>query len=96
MAQLENNTHSFIVKIWIEEIADDTSNVLWRGYITHVSSGARQYLKELSDIIDFVQTYLEAMGVRPSRWMKVRLWLRKRRFFQRKSRRINPRNDKPQ
>ena len=95
MAQLEENTHSFIVKIWLEEITDETSDVLWRGYITHVSSGARLYLKELSDIIDFVQTYLESMGVRPSRRMKVCLWLRKRKFFQRESRRKNRRNDKP-
>jgi hypothetical protein len=95
MALIENNTHSFIVKIWIEEIADDTDNVLWRGYITHVSNGARLYLKELGDIVEFVQTYLEAMGVRPSRQMRLYLWLRKRQFFQRRRRQINQRDDRP-
>ena len=72
----EANTHSFIVKIWLVEVGEEAGNAVWRGHITHVPSGARRYLKEIGDIVDFVLPYLEAMGVRPSRWMLARRWLR--------------------
>ena len=76
----EASTHSFIVKIWLEEAGDSAGDGLWRGHITHVPSGARRYLKDLDDIVDVVVPYLEAMGARPSRWLRARRWLRQRRF----------------
>jgi hypothetical protein len=89
----EANTHSFIVKIWLEEIGDEARKATWRGHITHVPSGARRYLRELGDIVDFVVIYLEAMGVRPSRWAHVRRWLRRHKLFQRWGRRNNRRHN---
>jgi hypothetical protein len=83
MALHETTTHSFIVRIWLEEPAGKGGSAMWRGHITHVPSGKRRYLKELGDIVDFVQPYLEAMGVRPSWWTKARRWLKRRRFFPR-------------
>ena len=92
----EPTIHSFIVKIWLEEVVDETGNAIWRGHITHVPSGARRYLKELDDIVEFILPYLEAMGVRSSRWMLARRWLRKRRFFQFKRCWNDLRNNNPQ
>jgi hypothetical protein len=68
----ESNTHSFIVKIWLEETAAENDHATWRGHITHVPGGERRYLKQLNDIVAFIEPYLNEMGVRGGvRW---RLW----------------------
>jgi hypothetical protein len=60
---LEERTHSFIVKVWLEDTADETGQATWRGHITHVPSGERRYLKDLREMTAFVGTYLEDLGV---------------------------------
>jgi hypothetical protein len=50
---------SFIVKLWLEDIGDETKQMGWHGYITHVPSGERQYLRELADILTFIKPYLK-------------------------------------
>ena len=72
----EANTHSFIVRIWLEEVASATRGAKWRGHITHVPSGTRHYLKGLDDIIDFIVPYLETMGVWPRCWIRSWQWMR--------------------
>jgi hypothetical protein len=64
MDLVEFNTHSFIVKIWLEEAAEDHHRGKWRGHITHVPGGERRYLKNLGEIVAFIAPYLESMGVR--------------------------------
>lgn len=64
MDLLESNTHSFIVKLWLEEIVEETGRAIWRGHITHVPSGERRYLKGLDGITAFVAPYLEQMAVK--------------------------------
>ena len=71
----EATTQSFIVKIWLEETAEETGRARWRGYITHVPSGERRHLKDLGDITAFIVPYLEQMGV------KLTLILGRRRWF---------------
>ena len=63
MDLFETTTHSFIVKVWLEESAHESNQALWRGSITHVLSGKRRYLDDLQDIFAFIASYLEAMGV---------------------------------
>ncbi len=63
MDLIEFNTHSFIVKIWLEESADDDHKGMWRGHITHVPGGERRYLKGLGEIAGFIVPYLASMGV---------------------------------
>jgi hypothetical protein len=46
---LESDTQSFIVKVWVEERAAGAYQGLWRGHITHVSSSRRRYLKNLDE-----------------------------------------------
>ena len=68
----ETTTHSFIVKIWLEETAGETGKALWRGHITHVPSNRRVYVERLDQICEFVAPYLNAMKVQLGyRW---RLW----------------------
>lgn len=59
----EANTHSFVIRIWLEEQASRQGRARWRGHVTHVSSGARRHVERLSEISRFIGTYLEAMGV---------------------------------
>jgi len=64
MDLVEFNTHSFIVKIWLEEPAEDNRKGIWRGHITHVPGGERRYLESLGEIVAFMVPYLVSMGVR--------------------------------
>jgi hypothetical protein len=66
---LEDNAHSFVVKIWPEGVDEKTGVVTWRGRITHVPGGERRYLKDLDDVTVFMASYLESMGVKlTARW----------------------------
>ena len=72
----EFNTHSFVIKLWLDDTDREREPAPWRGYITHVSSGTRRYLKDVDDIVKFIEPYLEAIGVakRP-RW-RIGKWLK--------------------
>jgi hypothetical protein len=61
---LEPYTHSFIVKVWLEETVEEAGRAKWRGHITHVPSGEKRYLEDLDEITTFITPYLEEMGVR--------------------------------
>lgn len=63
MESYERNTCSFIVKVWIEECADPTDHYHWRGHITHVHNGKRQYFENLANIVNFILPYLEELTV---------------------------------
>jgi hypothetical protein len=56
----EATLHSFIVKLWLEDTGQQEKPMGWHGYITHVPSGDRQYLRELADILTFIEPYLES------------------------------------
>jgi len=75
MDQLEATNHPFIIKIWLEETAEEAGRAMWRGHITHVPSGKRRYLKDLDDIVVFVAPYLEGMGVQLGLLWWARRWL---------------------
>jgi hypothetical protein len=76
MDLIEFNTHSFIVKIWLEEPSEDHQKGRWRGHITHVPGGERRYLKSLGEIVTFIVPYLVSMGVRLEAYWRLRylLW----------------------
>jgi hypothetical protein len=74
-ALMESKTHSFIVKVWLEETADEPRRVTWRGHITHVPGGERRYLKDLDEIAFFTVPYLREMGVRLGVLWRIRQWL---------------------
>lgn len=79
MDLLEFNTHSFIVKIWLEEPAGGNRRATWRGHITHVPSGERRYLKNLWQIVAFIAPYLIAMGVKLNLSLRIQEWRQRRR-----------------
>ena len=73
-----SDTHSFIVKVWLEETVEEAGRATWRGYITHVPDDDRRYLRDLASIPFAIAPYLEQMGVRLSLLWRVKRWLRKR------------------
>jgi hypothetical protein len=75
MDEIESDTQSFILKVWVEDHAEEASHRVWRGHITHVSSNKRRYLKNLSGIEDFISPYLEEMGVKFGIHWRIRRWL---------------------
>lgn len=78
MDLFEAHTHSFIIKIWREEISAGASQAVWRGHITHVPGGERRYLKNLDDISTFIMPYIEEMGVKLALRWRLRQWLNRR------------------
>ncbi len=64
MAADETTSHSFIVKVWVEESREGEETVAWRGHITHVPSGERRYVQALNGITAFIAPYLRALGAK--------------------------------
>ncbi len=73
----ESKVHSFIVKIWLEEVERERKQPAWHGHITHVPGGERRYLKKLSDVTDFIASSVEQIDVR-SRMRPLKRWLMRR------------------
>lgn len=66
--------HSFIIKLRLEKALHEGGPTTWHGYITHVPSGKRSYLKDLDGIEAFITPYLEAGGVKTG--LRGRMWRR--------------------
>lgn len=77
MDSLEPGTQSFIVKVWVEDSTEKEDYGVWRGHITHVSSGKRHYMKNLDEIQSFIAPYLEEMGVQIRMHSRVGKWLKR-------------------
>ncbi len=74
----ETPTHSFIIRIWIEETAEEAGAALWRGHITHVPSGRRYYVQTLDEVVQIIAACLEQMHADNGwRWRLIRLLLRR-------------------
>jgi hypothetical protein len=71
----EAKVHSFIVKVWLEEEGDEAGSACWHGHVTHVPSGERRYLRELSDILGFIKPYVAEIGAQVTRQTRSRSWL---------------------
>ena len=77
MDSLDPDSQSFIVKVWVEDSPETGGQGVWRGHITHVPSHERRYLKNLSEIQDFIAPHLEEMGIKLGmRWL-LRRWLKR-------------------
>ena len=57
MKSFEDNTHAFVVRLWLEPREIEDAQPEWRGVIEHVPSGERRYLRDLDDIALFISSY---------------------------------------
>ncbi len=60
---LESDTLSFVIRIWIEDADRGLGGAAWRGHITHVPSGDRKHIAHLDDIVQVVGSHLASRGV---------------------------------
>ncbi|HKO99557.1 MAG TPA: hypothetical protein VJU86_21325 [Pyrinomonadaceae bacterium] len=76
MDLLESTAHSFIVKLWLEEAEGKSNQLTWHGYITHVPSGSRRYVKNLNEIPEFIKQYINNAPVQVGLKSRVSNWLK--------------------
>ena len=76
MKSFEENTHAFVVRIWLEPREIEDAPLEWRGLIEHVQSRNHRSLKDLDGIIAFITPYLEGMGVKNSKVKRGLSWLK--------------------
>ena len=74
MDQDEAPTHSFVVRIWHEQI--DGGQPGWRGHIIHVLGNEDRYFQELEVIPEFIRPFLVKMGVRVRAVPRLARWRR--------------------
>jgi hypothetical protein len=67
----ESEAQSFIVKLWMETTNAGTAR--WHGNITHVPSGQRKNIRDVTEISMLIAQHLRGLGV--DLGMKWRLWL---------------------
>lgn len=79
MESYEPDTHSFVVKVWLEEKAEPGARPFWRGHVTHVISGNRRYVQSLAEITGFIEGYLVGIGIMPEASRRGPRWLSGRR-----------------
>lgn len=60
---MSSSIQSFVIRIWVEETAEESGETVWRGHITHVESRNRVYFTELEQIAETVAAYLEAVNI---------------------------------
>ena len=58
MDLFEDNSHSFIVRFWLEPREIKDAKPVWRGVVEHVASGRKLYLKNLEEIKAFIKSYI--------------------------------------
>lgn len=63
MALLEDNSVSFIVRIWCEGSSDTQPSREWRGSIEHVHSGRRGFFRDIRAITEFMRPHLDELGI---------------------------------
>lgn len=63
MSLLEDQSASFIVRIWCERGEGRASHGEWRGSIEHVQSSQKAFFRELAAIERFMRPHLDALGI---------------------------------
>jgi hypothetical protein len=67
-------SHSFVVKVWVEDSPAGGARPRWRGHITHVPDEQRRYFERIEPLVEFIVGYLESMGVRFHWWSRMPVW----------------------
>jgi hypothetical protein len=58
LASSEGETHSFVVRLWVEARDKTGATAEWRGWIQHVQDGHRHYFQDLAEISHIVANHL--------------------------------------
>ena len=79
MELFEDNTHSFVVKISVEEKPQEDGKQQWQGEITHVSSGSHYLFTQWEKMENFLRQHLKEVSLPPQPQLTWRRWLRRTR-----------------
>jgi hypothetical protein len=63
LANIEDQTLVFVIRIWFEPREIEGASPEWRGSIEHLGSGKRRYFTNLSDISNYIAPFLGEAGV---------------------------------
>jgi hypothetical protein len=74
-----SSVQSFVIRIWIEETAEEAGEVTWRGHITHTVNGERHFFMNLNELSTFIWPYLIEMSAKPPIRYRINLWLKNQR-----------------
>lgn len=58
MSRPEPASHTFLIRIWIEETLDEAERLAWRGHITHLPDEERRYVETLHEIAGFIRAWV--------------------------------------
>ena len=59
----EQDTRTYVLKIWREEGEKRGKSVLWRGYITEVMSKKEVHVQNIADFTKYLQDQLQELDV---------------------------------
>jgi hypothetical protein len=69
-------THVFIIRIWAEPREIEQATPEWRGLIEYVPTGQKYYFKSLDEMVAFIGSYTDSMGMKPGLRWRLQRWLR--------------------
>jgi len=72
MPSFRGNTHVFVILAWLEPRELPGRPPEWRYSVEHVESGERRYLRDLSEVIGFMQRHLPGSPSAPAWWLQLR------------------------
>lgn len=79
MERFETQSHSFVIRLWLEETIEADGQATLRGHVSNVSNGRQGYVQSVEDIVLFMAPYLESMGIQLSWSLRIKRWLRKQK-----------------
>ena len=56
---LEISSHTFVVRVWLEEISRSGRTSRWRGRVTHALSGNTAHFENFEALRSFILPYLQ-------------------------------------
>jgi hypothetical protein len=61
----------------MEQAVNHAGQVVWRGHVTHVASGARRYIQHQNEVAPFIGAYLHPSDQAPTRRQRMGHWFRR-------------------
>jgi hypothetical protein len=58
----EPPSHTFLLRIWIEEIPQESGRLCWRGSITHFPDEDRRYVQTFDQVAAFIWDHIRLQG----------------------------------
>jgi hypothetical protein len=57
----EDNTRTYVLRMWLEEDLEDDESIRWRGHITNVLTHEQIHVQTMASIIEFLEQELTAL-----------------------------------